>query len=248
MRPPTPVVPRALVALFSASIVLLVLYTALISTLSNESLYTHISDPALQEQNTAILDYIRGPAFAQNDLSFLATEERSHMTDVKRLFDAAFIMALAAIGIMLGILGVFAWQRWWPRLDELLSRSLRASGWTILALALFLVLASLLDFDRLWLLFHALLFPQGNWLFPANSTLIMLYPSAFFERFVLRWLLLISSFAVIALLLSYVLDHMRKHDTFFSERLESRQKRDGEIRQDKARQDKAHKGGRRKRK
>lgn len=246
MRHPKPIVPRTLVLLLATGIIILALYTALISTLNNELFYRHISDPALQEQNTAVLEYLRGPLSGPNNLLFLNSAERNHMTDVKQLFDIAFIIALAAIGIIIGILGVFAGQRWWPLLDELLSRSLRACGWTILAVALFLVLASLLDFDRLWLLFHALFFPQGNWAFPASSTLIMLYPGAFFERFVLRWLLLISSFAIVALLLSYALDHLRRHDAFFTERFE--RSTQGARDQVKAPEGKTHKGGGRKKK
>jgi integral membrane protein (TIGR01906 family) len=217
MRHPKPVVPRTLVALFSAALAFLILYTALISILGSASMYEHITDAVLQEQNSAVLDYITGPLFAQDDLTFLTAAERSHMTDVKRIFDAVFIISLIAIGLMLGVLGVFSYNKWWAWLDELLGRSLRAAGWTILGLLVFLAGAAILDFTKLWALFHLIVFPQGNWMFPVNSTLITLYPNAFFQRFVMRWLVSVSTFGAVAVILSYVLEHMRTHEAFFSE-------------------------------
>jgi uncharacterized membrane protein len=113
-------------------------------------------------------------------------------------------------------------QRMWPRIDELLGRALQYSGWTILGIMLFLVFAAILNFELLWLIFHAIFFPQGNWMFSNSSTLITLYPGAFFERLVLRWLLAVTSFGIVAVGLSYVLDRMRKHDEIFTQRFEQK--------------------------
>lgn len=221
MRRPKPIVPTPLVLLFAASLVFLVLYTALVSLLHSPSLYTHLDADGMQ-RNEQVIAYITGPLFAQDSLEFLDADERSHMRDVKAVFDGAFIIAIIASGIMLGIAIVFVSQRLWARLDELLGRSLRGAGWTILGIALFLVLASMLNFDRLWILFHAVFFPQGNWAFPAGSALLALYPIGFFERFVLRWLLSISAFGIAAIGLGYLLDRMRRHDELFSEKFEQK--------------------------
>jgi integral membrane protein (TIGR01906 family) len=222
MRRPEPIVPRVLVFLFSASLVYFVLYVALISLLLQQSTYTHITDITQQKQNAAIIDYLRWPFFTPNELSFLSDAEASHMADVKETFNAAFILWLAATGIIAGIVGTFTYHSWWSRIDELFTRSLRASGWTLLAIALFLVLASLLNFERLWLIFHAIFFPQGNWMFSPDSILITLYPSAFFERFVLRWLLSISSFGIVAIVVSYLRQQMRRHDELFTAKFEQK--------------------------
>jgi integral membrane protein (TIGR01906 family) len=149
------------------------------------------------------------------------------MTDVKRLFDAAYIIDLCAVGIILGIIAVFAINRLWARFDELLGRSLRAAGWTILALCLFLGLATLIDFTKLWILFHAVFFPQGNWAFPYNSILITLYPEGFWESAVIRWAALILSFAVVAIMLSYVMERMRHAEHHFSAIYEQQHARQG---------------------
>ena len=50
---------------------------------------------------------------------------------------------------------------------------------TIAFLLISLVL-SIISFNFMFTLFHNLFFPQGNWLFPANSLLIQTFPLGFF--------------------------------------------------------------------
>jgi len=225
VRHPKPVVPRTLVALVGFCVGFIMLYAAFSTVLHNRAMYSHITDPARQDQNAAILRYVSGPAFAPNPLDFLSADERSHMTDVKRIVDDAYLVYLCCVGVFLGVIAVFVWNRLWPRLDEMLGRALRVSGWTLLAVSAVTALAALLNFDRLWLLLHAILFSQGNWQFPYDSTLITLYPGAFFERFVMRFVLLVSMFGVAAVVLSHVLEHMRRAEAEFATRLAAREQK-----------------------
>jgi integral membrane protein (TIGR01906 family) len=217
MRPKS-IVPRLLVVLSTISLTFLVLFAAFAMVLNADSTYVHISDPALQQENKAILSYLSGPLFAENQQAFLTTEEQSHMTDVKFLFDVAFILSLVSLGILLGMIVVFTWHKMKSHFDELMSRTLRATGWSILLICFLLGAMSLLNFDRFWILFHVIIFPQGNWMFPLNSVLITLYPAEFFARFIMRWLFLVSLFAIVAILISYFATRMRHAEHAFNER------------------------------
>jgi integral membrane protein (TIGR01906 family) len=205
------IVPRSLVILFSLALGFAVVYAAFLSVFH----YLPSPNQDLLEQDVAIRSYVSGPLFAENQLTFLSPTEFSHMIDVKRLFDIAFITYLVSLGIVIGTVAVFLYGKLWERFDELLSRSLRATGWALLALCFVLGLAALLNFDKFWILFHLILFPQGNWGFASDSVLIQLYPSQFFERFTLYLGLLVLSFAIVALALSYFLDHMRRAQQHF---------------------------------
>lgn len=221
MRPVQKIIPTYIISLLSASLVYIVLFSALTSTMQSGSLYEHIAEDN-QEKNEQILAFLYGPFYRESTHEFLTPTERSHMTDVKELFDGFFILYMMAFGVVIGIIGVFLYNKWWNRLDELLGRVLRASGWTLLAICFLLTAAALLNFTQFWLIFHAIFFPQGNWAFPATSTLITLYPAEFFEKFVLRWLFLVASFGLIAIILSYFLDRMRRHEQFFTEKYEQK--------------------------
>jgi uncharacterized membrane protein len=67
--------------------------------------------------------------------------------------------------------------------------------------ALFVVAAAAaLAFEPLFLLFHAVLFPQGNFLFPAGSNLLALYPDPYWYGVTLRvGLTFVGAAAAIAL-------------------------------------------------
>jgi integral membrane protein (TIGR01906 family) len=217
MSHPKPIVPRRLVIVFSVCLIAVLLYAALITIMHQKGLYAHIADPVAQEENTRILSYLNGPLFGANDLDFLTAAERSHMTDVKRLFDIAFILYIFGLGIIIGTITVFAAQKLWLRFDEMLARSLRAVGWTLIGLCALGGAAALLDFTRFWALFHALLFPQGNWAFPYDSVLITLYPPSFFASFALRVFLYLFATSIGFIVLSTVMIRMRVVDHQFNE-------------------------------
>lgn len=66
-----------------------------------------------------------------------------------------------------------------------------------------IVVASLLPFDRLFLWFHYVFFPQGNFLFPPHSVLLAFYPSEFFALYSVGVALNAMATAGILLFLSY---------------------------------------------
>jgi len=87
--------------------------------------------------------------------------EKAHFGDVKKIIWGSF-----ALLIILTLICCKEWEK-------------IAKKGTLLLLALIL-LAVMMPFDTLFTIFHQVLFPQGNWMFPADSTIITFYPMSFF--------------------------------------------------------------------
>lgn len=108
------------------------------------------------------------------------TEEKSHLQDVKQLIRFGLIALLMTILLML-------------------YSGYNAKQGTIILTAI-LAAGLIIPFDALFTKFHQIFFPQGNWIFPPESTLITFYPQNFFSTYALSVII----FAVfIALILSH---------------------------------------------
>ena len=57
---------------------------------------------------------------------------------------------------------------------------LKRAGITTMAAMAFILLVTLFFFNEIFTLFHVLFFPQGNWIFAADSLLIQTFPVTFF--------------------------------------------------------------------
>jgi integral membrane protein (TIGR01906 family) len=171
-----------MVVLAATCIGFLILATAFASVFLSSSAYEKI--PAqFQEENSAVLDSLTSMPLAYASPAFLDEREAAHMADVKLLFDIGIALGIAALGIALGIAGTLAFRGKRAQLEELLVRASVGAGWSLIGLGALLGLTALLSFDRFWVLFHVILFPQGGWLFSPESVLIRMYPSSFFAAF-----------------------------------------------------------------
>ena len=130
---------------------------------------------SLQEDVKSYLDS------AEGELPF-SDVANSHMHDVLVLLSAARVVA-ALFVIALLALAVFV-DAWVLRV---------AGGLLVLAP----VSLSLVSWDWLFEVFHLVLFPQGNWRFPADSLLIQTYPQEFFVSFAVVWGLLCAAAGVL---------------------------------------------------
>lgn len=99
----------------------------------------------------------------------------SHMADVLVLFSAARVIAALLVIILFSLV---------PFLDVF---SLRLAGSFLVLVPVGL---SLVSWGWLFEVFHLVLFPQGNWRFPADSLIIQTYPQEFFVSFAIWWGLL----------------------------------------------------------
>lgn len=92
----------------------------------------------------------------------------SHMRDVFVLLSFARILATFSIIVTL---------------ISLSSISQRVVRNVSILLASTVVVVALLPWNAVFTQFHKVFFPQGNWLFPANSLLIQTYPAEFFVMY-----------------------------------------------------------------
>lgn len=179
---------RWLTVLLAMALSYLIMYAALLGVLYASPTLGN----GLSGARNSIREYLVVPRSTQvENLGFLSGRERSHLRDVKLIFDAAFALALTAVAVLFG--GAAAVARRRHDLIVVAGRVLWSSGISAVALILILGVAAWLDFHRFWQVFHRVLFPQGNWQFPNNSMLIRIYPESFFEAFVLRWIVVVVS-------------------------------------------------------
>jgi hypothetical protein len=112
---------------------------------------------------------------APDPAGFFTPDEAAHMTDVRGVFRGAEYAAALALFVL-----VFRVQRARVRGDAL--RLVRAGALTAAGIVAVIGVAAALAFDPLFLLFHDVFFPQGNFLFdPATSNLLRLYPEWYWQ-------------------------------------------------------------------
>ncbi|WP_274717026.1 DUF1461 domain-containing protein [Thermoleophilum album] len=138
-----------------------------------------VTEAEADRTSRAIVASIYGGELAVDDprpgYGAITAEEVAHMRDVRR----AVLALWALVGGSL-VLACFAWVR--LRLSP--RRRLRALRTAAFASLVFVALAvafALLDFAAAFAGFHALLFPQGGWQFPAGKLLVELYPERFWR-------------------------------------------------------------------
>jgi integral membrane protein (TIGR01906 family) len=112
--------------------------------------------------------------------SLLTEREVRHMVDVKalvgRVFAAEWVSGVLAAAYVLGGFVVLRRNFW-----SLLRRWVRISAVIALAAIVILAIASLIDFDAVFTLFHVVSFSNDLWqLDPYQDYLLLLFPEAFF--------------------------------------------------------------------
>jgi integral membrane protein (TIGR01906 family) len=143
----------------------------------------HIDLNGLVDLHQRTLAYVLGdapqlPAFASTGRPLFDDKERSHLADVRAVFQATKLAFVAGVLIVVGTL------RWTgrPRRPSLVRNAAIAAGVGVAALAV----AAALAFEAVFQLFHEVFFPQGNFLFPPNSNLLILYPEPYWYGVTLR--------------------------------------------------------------
>lgn len=130
-----------------------------------------------------MLDYcLGGEEFSTGVLKW-SESGKSHFTDVRFLFQ----LDLNVLACSLGLLAALALLSWRGRQRPALLLGRGPAFWAGTGLgAVFLVVAALaaMDFDRAFVVFHALFFPgKDNWLFdPNEDQIINILPQEFFRN------------------------------------------------------------------
>ena len=113
---------------------------------------------------------------------FYTTDEISHMTDVRRVFDGAKLLIPAGFFVM-----AIRLQRARAHSAEEMFRLVRDGAVTAGVVVDALGLIAAVAFEQAFLLFHEVFFPQGNFLFdPATSNLVRLYPDWYWQGITFR--------------------------------------------------------------
>lgn len=109
-------------------------------------------------------------------------DEYSHMADVRRVFEAArFLVPLSLVVIIVRL------QRARARSPRAMWQLVRDGSLIAGALLVLIGVVASVAFEPLFLAFHYVFFPQGNFLFdPATSNLIRLYPDWYWQGISLR--------------------------------------------------------------
>ena len=126
----------------------------------------------------------------------------SHFAEAKRLMVAFYIIGFIAL-----VLTVMGFVR---RIRDREVRFYRTCAITSIAFPAFLVLFTIIDFDRLFVIFHKIAFNNDDWLFnPATDPVIEILPEEFFMRCLVTITLTIIIGAVV-LFVIYMLKKRKK--------------------------------------
>lgn len=126
------------------------------------------------------LAYVAGFGSGPGVLLFTA-DEWQHMADVRRVFIGAEIVAVCGLAALV-IVG-----RAVARRGSVAVAALARDASVIAAAAVAVLgIAAAAAFDSLFLAFHELFFPQGNFLFPPDSNLIAMYPDQYWYETTIR--------------------------------------------------------------
>jgi len=120
----------------------------------------------------------------QNAINFLNDKEKlalnytanevSHLEDVKKVmnfFEIVFYFSLLILTLII---------TYFRRNKQQLRKLFYYGGIVTVAVVLIKLIVVLLSFNFAFTIFHNILFPQGNWMFPMGSVLIQTFPLQFF--------------------------------------------------------------------
>lgn len=174
---------------------------------------TGITADDLGDVGRQVQDYFRtdteplnvtAPVFGEAR-SLFTEDESAHMADVKQLFLRVY-RAQGAAALFLIIVAVIAAVSLRRRAPVEIGRWLHW-GAVLTAAALAVVgIASVVAFRTVFLLFHAIGFPQGNYLFDTRTSfLVRIFPDGFWEDMTLAVGAMALAFAALAWVVGYAL-------------------------------------------
>lgn len=133
----------------------------------------------------------------QNLSTSFTAAEVSHLEDVKQVMKYAdYMFYILLLGFTLTII-------FYRKKKDFLLNLLHLGGKVTFAVMILLGAFSLIFFDALFAMFHRIFFPQGNWLFAADSKIIQTFPLDFFISLSRNIFLLTLFLGILFILLGY---------------------------------------------
>jgi integral membrane protein (TIGR01906 family) len=123
--------------------------------------------------------------------------EVAHLDDVRATITAAFETGALSAGFVVLLLGAAGSRR-----PVRVASALRVAGSICIALPVAVAVGLGFFFDPLFTLFHRVLYPQGNWLFPVDALLIITFPEDYWLTMGIVWMALIALIGVVFVLIS----------------------------------------------
>ena len=146
----------------------------------------------------SVLDYIRGVNVAMVPFS---PTEISHLDDVQMLIGIAEMLFIVSV-ILLLLFIPFIW--WYKQNRKLVLQLLFIGSGVAFSFVLMVGVISWFRFEKIFVIFHNVLFPQGGWEFASTDLLIMLFPLEVFQFLASRIFITSISLSAVVLLLSYL--------------------------------------------
>jgi len=135
-----------------------------------------VDEYGLSDARDKVIAYFWGSSNVLG-IDFYTELETSHMTDARGIFIVTRILSYILTGVGLAMLiGLFILMK-----DN--RKWLKGVLWgsaAFLGIVLLIGLVGLLSFNFAFDIFHEIFFPQGNWQFPADSAMIIMFPIEFF--------------------------------------------------------------------
>lgn len=138
----------------------------------NEQCFSMISEKDCRDLQENARLFLKGDAALD---SRYTAQEQSHFADVKKIMDFGKSLVFS---LLFFIALYFAVLFFFDRKE--IFAAMKLSGIMVCVFILLLLISISISFDSTFFLFHAILFPQGNWTFPFDFTIITVFPEQFF--------------------------------------------------------------------
>ncbi|MBI2665754.1 DUF1461 domain-containing protein [Candidatus Woesearchaeota archaeon] len=166
------------------------LFNSVETTKAQEEIFHFLEEP---ETNGGVRE---GEGIRENQVvANLTLQEKAHLQDVKKILEKVewgFYILIVILTILFLNLRT--------NTKELMNLFF-SIGKLSIALAAILRFLTLFFFEQSFVVFHLLLFPQGNWMFPVQAELIKIFPLEFFMDFTRTFLFLVLLFGSLFILL-----------------------------------------------
>lgn len=179
-------------------------FTSFSSLVYNDYFYTSLFEQTnvdVQKSNVLTKDlliYFRNSDYSIPAIETLTPDENSHIKDVKIIINNV-LRAFYLIIIFFALVLFFAKNK---------QKVFFYGG--ILGIILPFILL-FLNFSFVFTVFHQILFPQGNWIFPENSALVSAYTFDFFRLFALSIFLSGEFISVLCVISATVSKYAKNH-------------------------------------
>ena len=160
-----------------------------------------------------LLIYLRYKRAGPEYLTSFRNDEIDHMAEVRTLIHK-FLLALdiSIVLLIISVLGLIYIEK--NKSIKRIGKSLISGGILTLIAMLILHIIVRIDFDKAWAKFHHIFFRLGNWSFPPEYNLVILFPSEFWIDIINKLVLMILISAGIIILAGILLIYINKMRRF----------------------------------